>query len=69
MAKQRPTGFNGKPIPFGRLYSDYTEKQIEAIISDHAIMDMAERKFKAAMAKMESDADSELRKIMYDSQV
>jgi hypothetical protein len=28
--KQRPIGFNGKPIPHGKLYSDYTPEQIEA---------------------------------------
>lgn len=30
MGKQRPIGFNDKPIPHGMLYSDYTTEQIEA---------------------------------------
>ena len=33
--KQRPIGFNGKPIPHGMLYSDYTQDQIEAACNAH----------------------------------
>lgn len=59
----RPTGFNGKPIRKGLLYSDYTKEQIEKII-DAPDFDEKYEKAKENMGKavnlMMKAADKEL---------
>jgi hypothetical protein len=67
MAKQRPIGWEGKPIPKGMLYSDYTPEQIEAAVTHpefESRCKRAQERADQALASMCKKADQQKKGVM-----